>query len=48
MNNYRVTIEYKDGYIDKTDFMVLKYALKWMNYIRAHFHNIIAIKLECL
>jgi hypothetical protein len=48
MNNYRVTVEYKDGFIDKTEFMVLKFALKWMHYVHSHFTNIIAVKLEVL
>jgi hypothetical protein len=44
---HKVIIEFEGGYTDTTEFCVLKYALKWMDWLRSHpLHGMISITLE--
>jgi hypothetical protein len=46
---YNVVIEFADGYTQTTNFMLLKFASKFMDYVRAHpLHNMVSISLICI
>jgi hypothetical protein len=46
---YNVVIEFADGYTQTTNFMLLKFASKFMDYVRAHpLHNMVSISLVCI